>query len=74
MRRLWSSEHWFKLSSCNRAKEMAALSVERSLLVAFYITVRITAGYDQGGWQEEVIVGSIGQQKMRATVEGIREI
>ncbi|RZS23076.1 hypothetical protein BHM03_00055930 [Ensete ventricosum] len=34
----------------------------------------ITTGCDQGGWQKEVTIGSVGQRKMCATVEGIREI
>ncbi|RWW55479.1 hypothetical protein BHE74_00037884, partial [Ensete ventricosum] len=34
----------------------------------------IAAGCDRGGWQQEVAIGSVGQRKMRAAVEGIREI
>ncbi|RWW58164.1 hypothetical protein BHE74_00034997 [Ensete ventricosum] len=37
-------------------------------------TARIAVSYDQGGWQQEVTVGSIGQRKMRFVVEGTREI
>ncbi|RWW54846.1 hypothetical protein BHE74_00038550 [Ensete ventricosum] len=34
----------------------------------------IAAGCDQGGWQQEITIGSVVQRTMRAAVEGIREI
>ncbi|RRT42894.1 hypothetical protein B296_00022106 [Ensete ventricosum] len=46
------------------------------LLAAIKIlfAARITVGRNQGGWQQEVVVGSVGQRKMHAAVEGTREI
>ncbi|RZR72555.1 hypothetical protein BHM03_00014535 [Ensete ventricosum] len=52
---------------------VAADYSERSLLVAF-LPQRIAAGCDQGGWLQEITVGSIVQRGMRAAVEGTREV
>ncbi|RWV90995.1 hypothetical protein GW17_00046754 [Ensete ventricosum] len=46
---------------------------KRSLLVAF-VAQGIAAGYDQGGWQRLVTIGSIMQREMCVMVEGITEI
>ncbi|RZR73542.1 hypothetical protein BHM03_00025430 [Ensete ventricosum] len=57
-------------------REMAAV-VFNLLLAAIKIVDSerlIAAGCDHGGWQRVVAVGSIVQRKMRAAVEGIREI
>ncbi|RWW52224.1 hypothetical protein BHE74_00041359 [Ensete ventricosum] len=54
-------------------KGAAAIRSERRLLSCLFAT-RIATGYVQGGWQREVIVGSVGEQKMCTAVEGIREI
>ncbi|RRT44023.1 hypothetical protein B296_00015163 [Ensete ventricosum] len=52
-------------------REMAAV---RKIAAGSFFAARIAAGCDHGGWQRVVAVGSIVQRKMRAAVEGIREI